>query len=246
MKLAGLPCAAHGVDQLRRHVDFLARQLEVRKFAGWNPVVAGIDQFLGKTHQHQHQSIVVRHQHRQVLACTDHHLGDADASGFLQRFTQQHVGFVRLAIRRQQVGLVEIARIDRLAFDEGFQIDGLRGLRRRLLDGIRIDHRVAALLVFEGLDHVLPGDFPPGLGIHALVTDRAFVTRVEHAEMQIDAALARVQADRHMQQAEGDGSGPDRSGHVAPHSEKCRYLRSRARQHTVNAHGAATTLAPLH
>src|SRR5690606_1035569 len=74
-------------------------------------------------------------------------------------------------------------------------------------------HHVVALVVFDGLDDVLPRHFLAGLGVDPLEADRRLVARIEHAEMQVHLAFAGHQRHRHVEQAEGEGSGPDRTGH---------------------------------
>src|SRR5690606_25362123 len=92
--------------------------------------------------------------------------------------------------------------------------DRLMGLRRGRGDVGLVDHHVAALVVLEGLDDLLPRHFLPGVRVDALEADRLAVARVQHAERQVVAARARHQRDGHVEQSEAEVAGPDRSGHA--------------------------------
>src|SRR3546814_5386959 len=69
-------------------------------------------------------------------------------------------------------------------------------LSRSRGDVLLFQHHVAALVVFVGLDDVLPRDFLAGLGVDPLIADPRVVARIEHAERDVGLALAGHQRDR--------------------------------------------------
>lgn len=208
-----LPGAGHRLDQLFGHLLFLGRDAVLAHRAGRQLEVLRVHHFLLVAQQQQDQRIALRHHRRQVFARADHHLGDAHLAGVAQRLAQQHVALFGLLARHQDVGLFEIARVDVGGIDKGFHLHRLVALRRGRADVLLLDDDIAALVVLEGLDDLLPRHFIAGVGVDALEADRLLVARIEHAEMQVHLALARHQRHRHIEQAERQGSGPDRSCH---------------------------------
>src|SRR3546814_14616759 len=86
-------------------------------------------------------------------------------------------------------------------------------LSRSRGDVLLFQHHVAALVVFVGLDDVLPRDFLAGLGVDPLIADPRVVARIEHAERDVGLALAGHQRDGDVEQPEGQRAGPDGAGH---------------------------------
>ena len=123
---------------------------------------------------------------------------NTDTLGLPQRFTQQHIALLGFLPRHQKVRLLEERRRNFVDTDEGIDIDRLVGFRSGFLQCLCVDNHVTTLAVFERLDDILPRHFLAGLRIHALVTDRLLVARIEHLEMQVGTALSRHQRDRHV------------------------------------------------
>jgi len=143
----------------------------------------------------------------------DDDVRDADLAGRDERLTQQHVAFLGFLARYQHVGLLEILGADRIGVDECGDLDRLVAFRCGGAQVLVLEHDVAALVVLERLDDVLPRHFLSGLAVDALVADRRIVAAVEHAEMQVRAPFAGHQPDRYVKEAERQRAGPDRSRH---------------------------------
>ena len=171
--------------------------------------------------------MAARHHRRQVFARTDHHPRDADLAGALEGFAQQHVTLLRLLARHQHIGLFVVLDADRILADEGLDLDRLTSLRGGRLDVLRLQHDIAALLILKRLDDFLPRHFLAGFRIHAFVAHRRVAAAVQHAEMQIDTALARHQRHRNIEQAERECSGPDGTCHGRHSPGSGRSIRRR-------------------
>src|SRR5690606_23076597 len=131
-----------------------------------------------------------------------------------QGLAQQHVALLGLLAGNEHVGFLVEAHVDGVGVDEGLDFHRLVAFRRGRGDVGLLDHDVVALVVLEGLDDLLPGHFLAGRGVDPLGPDRVAVARVEHAEGEVVAAGAGHQRDRHIEQAEAEVAGPDRSGHA--------------------------------
>src|SRR5690606_35706372 len=171
----GVPVAAHRLDQLARHVALLGADPVVTGGALGQAVLGRVHQLLRVAQQHQHQGVALRQHRGQVLAGADDHLRDPDLAGVAQGLPQEHVPLLGLLARDQDVGLLVIGGRDGGGIDERLHLDRLVALGRGGADVLLLQHHIAALVVLEGLDDVLPGHFLAGLGVDALVAHRAVV-----------------------------------------------------------------------
>ncbi len=108
----------------------------------------------------------------------------------------------------------EVDRVDILAVDERLDLDrpGLARLDRgELLVG---QHDLVAVFELEAATDLLPFDLFPLLGAVTALLDRGAVLLVELAEVKVEVARRARQAHRHVDQAEGERSVPERARHA--------------------------------
>lgn len=188
-----LPLAGHRFDQLLGHLLLLGGDAVLAHRPGRQLEIFRVHHFLLIPQQQQDQRIPLRHHRGQVFAGADHHLGNAYLAGIAQGLAQQHIAFFGLLAGHQDVGLFEVARVDVGGIDKGLDFHRLVTFRRCGADVLLLDDHIAALVVLEGLDDLLPRHFVAGIGVDALEANGLLVARIEHAEMQVHLALARHQ-----------------------------------------------------
>src|SRR5690606_18483881 len=128
----------------------------------------------------------------------------------------------------EHIGLVEVLRADRPGIDEQLDVDRFLPVRRGGGNVLLLDHHVAALVVLEGLDDLLPGHLLAGFLIDPLIAHAGVVAAVEHAEAQVHAALAGHQPHRDVEQSERERACPDGPGHAVVSARSARLLRREA------------------
>src|SRR5690349_11088808 len=205
-ELPGLPLLGHLVDELERHVELAsARRAGLLRRRGLRRL---LDFFL-VAQRVQHDDIADRHQRRDVLSVTQHERRHGKLLRLLQRFAQQRVDAFASLVGHEVVGRVEVVRRDRVAADEGLDVDGPRRFDVRAPEVLVRKHHVFALLIFISFDDVVPvHDLAGGLVV-ALVADRGEIALVEQVQLEGAGAGGRVQADRDVDQAEADGAVPE-------------------------------------
>ena len=210
------PLGRHRADQALGHLALLGGDAVIRCLAGGQLVFVRFHQFLRIAQHHQDQCITLRDHRAQVFAGADHHPRHAHLAGAGQGVAQQHIALLGLLAGHQDVGLFVEADADVVAVDEGLHLHRLVRLRGGRRDVVFLHHHVTALVVLERLDDVLPRDFLAGLGVHAFEADGLPVARVQHAEADVDLALAGHQRHGDVEQTERQGTGPDGARHGMP------------------------------
>jgi hypothetical protein len=148
-----------------------------------------------------------------VLFVPDHDLRDPHLSGLLERPNEELVRLFRAVLRRKVVRLAEVDRIDLLEVDEIADIDRLRQLDVEAIEILVLERHVLALLDLEAADDVVRVDLLAGVAPDLLVADRLQVLLVEEVEPEL-LRLGRAEHPHgHADEAEGDRSAPDRTGH---------------------------------
>ena len=126
----------------------------------------------------------------------------------LQRIAQQRVDALAVLVGHEVVGRLEVVRRDRVAVDEGRDVDSPRGFHVRATEVLVREHHVFTFLILVPLHDVVPVDHLAGGLVVTLVSHRREVALVEQVE--IDAAGFRRGVQRHgnVNQAEADGAVP--------------------------------------
>ena len=121
--------------------------------------LSGVGKFLGKMHELENEHAALRFHTREILACFDYDLGDADFFALLQRVTQQHIGFVAAFLRFQIVRLIEKHRVNFINVDK---ILDVHRLRRFQIDALKIfvfqDDELSFLILIT-FDDLVPRHF---------------------------------------------------------------------------------------
>ena len=139
----------------------------------------------------QHDDLVDRHQRRDVLSAAQHERRHGKLLRLLQRFAQQRVDALAVLVGHEEVGRVEVVRRDRVAIDEGLDVDGPRRFDIGASEVLVREHHVFALLIFISFDDVVPVDHLAGGLVVALVADRREVALVEQVEIERRARARR-------------------------------------------------------
>ena len=103
------------------------------------------------TQRVQHDDLVDRHQRRDVLPAAQHERRHGKLLRLLQRFAQQRVDALAVLVGHEEVGRVEVVRRDRVAIDEGLDVDGPRRFDVGASEVLVREHHVFALLIFVPL-----------------------------------------------------------------------------------------------
>src|SRR5262245_47588450 len=137
--------------------------------------------------------------------------------------TEYRVAFVSLvAIRKQIVGLLEIAAVDLVQIDKGLHVDGVLGFEFERVKLLGLDQDMVAFGVLVALYDVFLGHLPEAvLGLNALEVFDGLSTRLmNHAKG--DSAFCgsrRVKPDRDEDEGEAEIARPNRNGGHGDYSE---------------------------
>ena len=129
---------------------------------------------------------------------------------------EQDVGLGRGLVGLEVVALVEPHRVDLVGRHELRDADLLRGPARQVGEVLVGEHDHVAVLGLVALGDVVVRHLLAVDGAGALVLDPPAVLAVDLAELHVVVLGRRVEPDRHVDQAEGDGALPDRSHRCPP------------------------------
>jgi len=149
----------------------------------------------------------------EVLLAPEHELADRGGAGLLHRAQQEDVGAALcLRVRRRQVVRpVEVDRVDLRQLDEPQDLDRVRALKRDRLEIRLLDHHELALRDLPALHKLLGLDVALVERAVALLLDRRPAFAVQGPERDVGALRRQGQSDGDADQAEADGSVPDRA-----------------------------------
>src|SRR5436190_11093147 len=173
---------------------------------------------LGEEERLEEERIAFRADEAEVLGPAQYEAADAAHAGLLHRLEQQHVRapLGRVRGRREVVRAVEVDGVDVVELDKARDVDRARVvvLRDRLEVGVLDDHEFA-LRDLPALHDLVRADLAVVRGAPALLADRRPTLAMKRAEA--DVRLLRLrrrresQANGDVDQAERDGSIPDRA-----------------------------------
>jgi hypothetical protein len=153
-------------------------------------------------------------QGAEVLAVAHHELRDRGQPRVLHRPDEQRVDLLRPVLRPQVVRVREEDRVDLLVRHEVGDLDRLVALDPRRPEVLVVQVDELALAVLEALDDLLVGHRPLLQLADLLVADRAVVLLVHEVEVELVLGDRAVEAHRHVDEAEGDGAGPEGARHA--------------------------------
>ncbi len=137
-------------------------------------------------------------------------MNDRRPVGLLERLPQQRVGLRRRRRGFEEIALVEHDRIDLVGGDELDDVDFAALLRRERFE-VFVREYDGALAVVEGLVDVgVVDDLAADLAA-SLIADAAAVGVMHLMEGDVMVLRRAVDLHRHVDQAERDGTTPDRS-----------------------------------
>ena len=207
MNACGLPRLAHLLDELERHLQLLAGRAIGLLGDRCGHVRVWLDLLL-ITQRVQYDDLVDRHQRRDVLPAAQDERSHGKLLRLLQRFAQQRVDALAVLVGHEEVGRVEVVRRDRVASDEGLDVDSPRGFHVRATEVLVREHHVFTFLILVPLHDVVPVDDLAGGLVVALVADGREVALVEQVEIELVRARRGMQAHRDVDEAEADGAVP--------------------------------------
>ena len=224
--IGGVELRRQRLHELLRHVDFPIRRrrsaaasgLFLAAFAraaaaGRGDAVDVFRELLDLTDVHDLVRVVhrlqaqrpalVRPNRAQVLLAAQHELGDGDLPARLHRPQQDPERLLPAGVRAEEVGFVEVDRVELAGVDELPHCDGPAGDRATVLQVLVRDDHVLVLADLEPLDDVLARHFfvfPRAL--HHL-PHRRLVLVVQHAKRDALGAHRGVELDRHADRTAG-------------------------------------------
>ena len=220
MILLGQERFGQGVDERFSHRQFLVGDLDVGQTVEFGELVS-LRQLVGVHHHRHHQRTVERAEDRNVLLGPHHEPRDAHPVGLLHRPYQQRVRLGRVD-RGNEVGAVEVDRVDLVEIDEALQIEPVGGLGSERCEFLVGDGDVVALGDLVALDDVAELDLLAGDLVDALLPDARAVASVELVEPDRSLTRRRVQLHRHVHETEADRTRPHWSSHrctLLPHPD---------------------------
>jgi len=162
----------------------------------------------------EHEQLALRIHGRQMLPGADHHVGDRDAPGALQRLPQQGIALLAVLARCEVVGRLEVVLRDVARVHEAHDVDALRGFHIGALEVFLLQQHVLAVFPLVALHDLLVGHLVPGVLVEALVAHGSEVAAVQHGEAQLLALFRGVQGHRDVHETEIDGPFPKLAWHV--------------------------------
>ncbi|MCY1297376.1 hypothetical protein D3C72_1340280 [compost metagenome] len=168
--------------------------------------------FIGEQQLLEHQPAFDRPDLHDMRFALGGPLGDGAAPGPGHGFAQQAVRLAAALVRRDEIGLVVVQRIDALLRNERDDIDHVAGAFFQRLEFVGREGHEAALLEFIALHHVGPlDDLLRLLGDVLLLQARAFLAQQVEAHCRAGFG-GRVELDGDRYQTEGKGQRGEGSG----------------------------------
>src|SRR6266550_5439880 len=150
-----------------------------------------------------------------MLLVADHHLGDPDLAGLLERLDEQAIGLLGPLRRQEVVRLAEVDGVDLVEVYEIHDVDGMRELDVETVEVLVIKRHVTPLLDLEAADDVV-GVYPLAVVTpDLLVGDRRQVLLVEEVKTKLLRFRRREHPHGNADETERDRATPDR-----PHGER--------------------------
>ena len=201
-------------------------------------------------HRGQREQAVADADEHQVLLRPQHEAAERGALAAAHDLEQQLVGALgafAVARGQEEIGVVEVDRVDVLEVDEGLDLDraGLaRGGQRELLVG---EHDLFAVVELVAVPDLLVGDLAVLVGAEAVRLDRRAVLLVQLVEVHVEVAHGAEELHRHVDQPEAERSAPQRARHHRPPSRLAcsAAIRSTSRRPRLSAGGSISSPAAL-
>jgi hypothetical protein len=162
-------------------------------------------------HRLQREPLLAHAHQHEVLLAAQHEPPERGALGARHHLHEQPVGAqvaLGLADRREEVGMVEVDRVNVRDVDERLDVDRA-GLARRGGGEVLVgEHHLPAVVELVAVPDRLERDLLVLLRAEAACLDRSAVLAVQLAEVHVEVAHAAVQRHRDVDEPEADRAGP--------------------------------------